>query len=36
MSKFLHVADNNDNAVAIAIPWVFSEDSQAKNDGLCL
>ena len=40
MSKFLH-ADNNDNDAAdnnddndtkaLEIPWVFSENSQAKN-----
>ena len=30
MSKFLH-DDNNDDARAIAIPRVFSENSQAKN-----
>ena len=31
MSKFLHGNDNN-NAKAIEIPWVFSENSQAKNN----
>ena len=33
MSKFLHDANtnNNDNAKAIAILWVFSQNSQAKN-----
>ena len=32
MSKFLHDADNNNaNTKAIAIPRVFSENSQAKN-----
>ena len=34
MSKFLHDVDNNDNnatAKAIAIPRVFSENSQSKN-----
>ena len=32
MSKFLHAYDNDDdNAKAIAIPQVFSENSQAKN-----
>ena len=30
MSKFLHQADN---IKAIAILWVFSEKSQAKNRG---
>ena len=28
MSQFLH---DNDNAKAMAIPWVFYENSQAKN-----
>ena len=32
MSKFLHDYDNND-AKAIAIPWVFSESNRAKNGG---
>ena len=34
MSKFLHYNDNNDkadDAKAIVIPQVFSENSQAKN-----
>ena len=33
MSQILHVAahDDNDDAKAIAIPRVFSENSQAKN-----
>ena len=32
MLKFLHDDyDNNDDAKAIAIPQVFSENSQAKN-----
>ena len=31
MSKFLDA--HNDNAKAIAIPQVFSENSQAKNVG---
>ena len=31
MSKFLHDNDDNDNNKAIAIPWVFSENSQAKK-----
>ena len=31
MSNFLHDAAN-DNAKAIAIPWVFSENSRAKNE----
>ena len=33
MSKVLHTnnANNDDYATAIAIPWVFSENSQAKN-----
>ena len=30
MSKFLH-NDNEDNAKAIAMPRVFSENCQAKN-----
>ena len=31
MSKFLHDDDNDDNnAMAIAKPWVFSENSPAK------
>ena len=30
MSKFLHNNDN-DHAKAMAISWVFSENSQAKN-----
>ena len=42
MSKYLHAADNdhaandkvddNDDAKAIAIPRVFSENSRAKNE----
>ena len=32
MSKLLH-DDDNDPAKAIAIPWVFSENSGAKNAG---
>ena len=32
MSKFMHDA-NADDAKAIAIPQVFSEDSHAKNTG---
>ena len=32
MSKFLHEDNNNNNAKAIAIPRLFSENSQAKND----
>ena len=32
MSKFFHDNDDIDDAKAIAIPWVFSENSQAKND----
>ena len=31
MSKFLH-DDDNDDAMGIAIPRVFSEHSRAKND----
>ena len=33
MSQFLHDDDNNhdDNAKAIEIPWVFSENSRAKE-----
>ena len=31
MTKFLH-DDDNDNAKAIAIPLVFSENSPAKNE----
>ena len=30
MSKFLHDAD--DNTKAIAIPWLFSKNSRAKNE----
>ena len=30
MSQFLH-ANKNDDTKAIAIPWVFSENSRAKN-----
>ena len=30
MSKFLHDADN-DTAKAIAIPWIFSENSHGKK-----
>ena len=30
MTKFLH-DDDNSLAKAIAIPWFFSENSQAKN-----
>ena len=39
MSQFLHEDndeannDNNDNIKAVAIPWIFSENSQAKNAG---
>ena len=36
MSKFLHANDNNDendDAKAIAIPQVFSENSRAKYAG---
>ena len=29
MSEFLH--DDDDDAKAIAIPWVFSKNSRAKN-----
>ena len=29
MSQFLH--DDSDDAKAIPIPWVFSENSQAKK-----
>ena len=32
MSKFLH--DNDDNAKAIAIPLVLSENSRVRNDSL--
>ena len=32
MSKFLHDDDDNDDAKAIAIPRVFSENSRAKTD----
>ena len=31
MSKVLHGNNANDNAKAIAIPRVFSENSRAKN-----
>ena len=31
MSKVLHNDDDNNDTKAIAIPQVFSEDSQAKN-----
>ena len=31
MSKFLHDAATDDYAKAIAIPWVFSENTRAKN-----
>ena len=34
MSKFLHDAtdnDNNNDTKTIAIPWVFSENSQANK-----
>ena len=31
MSKFLHQDDNYNNAKAIAMTWVFSKNSQAKN-----
>ena len=33
MWKFVHDDDDNDGAKAIAIPRVFSENSQAKNAG---
>ena len=33
MLKFLH-DDDKDNAKAISIPWVFSKNSRAKNQGL--
>ena len=36
MSKFLHNADNDDDnndALAVTVPWVFSENSPAKNAG---
>ena len=34
MSKFLHNVDNkaDNNAKAIAIPWVFSKNSRAKKE----
>ena len=41
MSKFLHDHNNNadaykvDEAKAIAIPWVFSENNRAKNLTVC-
>ena len=31
MSKFLHHNDDNNDAKAIAIPQVFSNNSRAKN-----
>ena len=31
MSKVLHGDDDNDDAKAVAIPQVFSENSRAKN-----
>ena len=31
MPKFLYNADGNDDANAIAIPQVFSENSRARN-----
>ena len=34
MSKFLHDNDIDDDTKPIAIPWVFSKDSRAKNTGL--
>ena len=33
MWKFLHDDDHNDNAKAIAIPRVFSENSRVTNVG---
>ena len=34
MLKFLHAANNDDNNKAVAIAWIFSENSQAKNESL--
>ena len=36
MSKFLHSDDNDadDDAMAIALPWVFSDNSRAKDNTL--
>ena len=34
ISRFLH--NNNTDAKAIAIPWVFSENTRAKNVGICI
>ena len=31
MSKVFHDAEEDADAMAIAIPWVFSENSPAKN-----
>ena len=32
MSKFLYNAENNNDANAVAIPLVFSENNRAKNE----
>ena len=31
MSKVLHEENNDNDSKTTAIPWVFSENSQAKN-----
>ena len=31
MPKFLHDVDEDTDAMAIAIPWVFSKNSRARN-----
>ena len=33
MIEFLHENNKDDKAKAIAIPWIFSENSHAKNPG---